>query len=418
MPTYSEDFQEVLGQPPALIIRSGMGAIFVLLVILLVLSAFIRYPKTVTARVELTSQNPPVDIVARSTGKIQTIFAQKYQTVQAGDYLAILENSADFQAIQAVKKWATDFKPDSKADFILPKLGNLGSLESSFQQFVRQIQAYQNHKIFDLQGAQITALEEQIAYYAELNLNLKKQNQFIHEDAQLTRNQYVADSILYHKAEGISKRDLEKSKSLWINKQQTFLQNESAIINNQLTIKNLDQQITELQLKKQESAQVFREAIQKSQAELLAQIKNWEQTYVLLSPISGKIDFHAIRTQNQEVKTGDVVFSMIPQDKKWYCKAQIPASDIGEVRQHQWAWVEFDAFHAGEYGRIKAQLTSISLIPQDEHYTATFELVDGLKTNYQKVLPFKISMQGSAEIMTENLTVLERIFYQFRSWNH
>ena len=40
--------------------------------------------------------------------------------------------------------------------------------------------------------------------------------------------------------------------------------------------------------------------------------------------------------------------------------------------------------------------------------------LEGLTTNFQKELEFKQEMQGTAEIVTEKLTVLERVFYQLR----
>jgi len=42
-------------------------------------------------------------------------------------------------------------------------------------------------------------------------------------------------------------------------------------------------------------------------------------------------------------------------------------------------------------------------------------LTNGLVTNYHKTLDFKPQMQGSAEIITEDLRLLERLFYQYRA---
>lgn len=42
------------------------------------------------------------------------------------------------------------------------------------------------------------------------------------------------------------------------------------------------------------------------------------------------------------------------------------------------------------------------------------ELPNGLKTSYNKELVFDKEMRGSAEIVTEDLRLIERVFYQFR----
>ncbi|XLS29903.1 hypothetical protein ACJD0Z_03555 [Flavobacteriaceae bacterium M23B6Z8] len=40
--------------------------------------------------------------------------------------------------------------------------------------------------------------------------------------------------------------------------------------------------------------------------------------------------------------------------------------------------------------------------------------IEGLTTSYEKEIDFNQEMQGTAEIVVEELTVLQRIFYQLR----
>jgi len=42
-------------------------------------------------------------------------------------------------------------------------------------------------------------------------------------------------------------------------------------------------------------------------------------------------------------------------------------------------------------------------------------LPNGLKTSYNKQITFQQEMKGSAEIVTEDLRLIERILYQFKS---
>jgi hypothetical protein len=42
-------------------------------------------------------------------------------------------------------------------------------------------------------------------------------------------------------------------------------------------------------------------------------------------------------------------------------------------------------------------------------------LSDGLQTSYKKQIIFQQEMKGSAEIVTEDLRLLERILYQFKN---
>ena len=68
-----------------------------------------------------------------------------------------------------------------------------------------------------------------------------------------------------------------------------------------------------------------------------------------------------------------------------------------------------------EFGVLPGRVRSISLVPQDNRYAIEITLPAGLMTSYRKQLDFRQEMQGSAEIVTEDLRLLERIFYQVKA---
>jgi hypothetical protein len=73
-----------------------------------------------------------------------------------------------------------------------------------------------------------------------------------------------------------------------------------------------------------------------------------------------------------------------------------------------------------EFGMLKAKVKNISLVPitteQGIFYSAEIELNDSiLKTNYNKIIPFSQNMTGTAEIITDDLRLLERFLNPLRS---
>ncbi len=57
----------------------------------------------------------------------------------------------------------------------------------------------------------------------------------------------------------------------------------------------------------------------------------------------------------------------------------------------------------------------MSVIPDKEgFYLIDVELPKTLITSYNKIIDFKQEMRGIAEIVTEDLRLIERFFYQFR----
>ena len=63
---------------------------------------------------------------------------------------------------------------------------------------------------------------------------------------------------------------------------------------------------------------------------------------------------------------------------------------------------------------LKGIVRNISVIPQKQNYAVEVALPEQLTTTYKKKLEYKEEMQGNAEIVTEELSLFNRIFYQFR----
>ena len=63
-----------------------------------------------------------------------------------------------------------------------------------------------------------------------------------------------------------------------------------------------------------------------------------------------------------------------------------------------------------DYGIVSGQVTSRSLVAADNAYSLEVRLPNGLRTSYNRELEFSQEMQGTAEIITEDIRLLERIF--------
>lgn len=68
-----------------------------------------------------------------------------------------------------------------------------------------------------------------------------------------------------------------------------------------------------------------------------------------------------------------------------------------------------------EFGYVRGRVHSVSPVPtEDDMYVVNVELPDGLLTNYEKVLPLTRELKGVAEIVTEDLRLIERILAPLR----
>lgn len=68
-----------------------------------------------------------------------------------------------------------------------------------------------------------------------------------------------------------------------------------------------------------------------------------------------------------------------------------------------------------EFGVIEGKLKTISLTPDKEgNLLLDIELPNGQQTSYKKQINFQQEMTGTADIITEDLRLLERLLYQYR----
>ena len=61
-----------MGNPPGRILRWGTTIMFSVFVLFILFAWLIRYPDTIPAPVEITTMNPPVTLVTKITGHINS----------------------------------------------------------------------------------------------------------------------------------------------------------------------------------------------------------------------------------------------------------------------------------------------------------------------------------------------------------
>nr|WP_315194956.1 HlyD family efflux transporter periplasmic adaptor subunit [uncultured Flavobacterium sp.] len=145
-------------------------------------------------------------------------------------------------------------------------------------------------------------------------------------------------------------------------------------------------------------------------------IKDWELAYVLQSSVAGKVSFLQIWTANQTITAGDAIFAVIPTLEKGYVgKLKAPALNSGKIQVGQEVNIRLTNFPDNQYGMLNGKIKNISLTPdKDGNFLIDVILPKKLETSYHRTIPFQREMSGSAEIITEDLRLTERLLYQFR----
>jgi HlyD family secretion protein len=242
--------------------------------------------------------------------------------------------------------------------------------------------------------------------------NMLRQRNLIKEQLAISKKQFARDSTLNTKGV-LANEDLEKNR---LQNLQCCLSLEDI----QMSLETLQMQMTQMQesLLDVEYQYVERKNTLESQlksqvSQLLSEIQSWELNNVLAASIAGKVSFTKYWNENQNITGGEEVFNIVPtKNGTLIGKAQLPTARSGKVKVGQKVNIHFSSYPDNEFGTVRGIVSSISLVPSkigaNENYIVEIKLPNGLLTTYKKELPFLPGMEGQADIITDDLTLLER----------
>lgn len=414
---YSEPVQEIMGSIPSWITRWGVTVIAGIFALIIIGCCIIRYPQTLTSSITLTSENPPSDLAARYDGLLDTVCVVNGQKVSGGDLVALLSTPADYGDIMAVRDLLDslssrerDALPDAVSSPSLYENYRLGDLQSSWSELVRSCRAYLNWSEIDQSGHQKRLVEEQIGKNREYYGDLLVQKAVLEQDMRYEQAGLERDSLLM--AEGaISRAEYETSLKNWTSKKGSLASFEATLTSTQLSILQLRQQLTELEIQRQNEETEHLRGIMQQASQLKAQVAQWLEQYAVISPADGTVSLQKVWSRGQHVMVGDVIASVVPDNgDRVIGRLQVPSSGFGKVEEGQTVNVRLNGFPYMEFGVLKGVVESIPAVPQTVTtaegnsivYTVEVSFPDSLVTTYGKELPMVQQMDGTAEIITRD----------------
>ncbi|MNS71998.1 Hemolysin secretion protein D, chromosomal [compost metagenome] len=412
---YSEEVRDVLTDPPKAILRWGNTFLFVFVIILFLLSWCIKYPDIVSAPIVITTNIPPEKVIAKATGKIETILVQDKAMVLENTPLAIIQNTANYRDVFLLKKLLETHTNGANFDFKQLSTVQLGDIESAYAGFHAAYIA--NELNNDLQPYKVEGNaqnSESVQITARLTI-LQQQKSLNESELLLQKSDVNRYETLFNKGV-ISAQDFENKKLGYLQAEKSYRallssisQLKSALIDNSKNSKSnkINRTKEEVNLESNKTQAFY---------QLKKVVKDWELTYVLQSSVTGKVSFLQIWTANQTITAGDAIFAVIPTLEKGYIgKLKAPALNSGKIQVGQEVNIRLTNFPDSQYGMLNGKIKNISLTPdKDGNLWIDVVLPKKLETSYHKTIPFQQEMSGSAEIITEDLRLTERLLYQFR----
>ncbi len=416
-----EQIRDLLGVIPPHIVRWGTAIIGIVFILILTGAAWFKYPDRISGTITLTTINPPIVLKARKDGRLLLLNVKDGDSIVQGQLLGVLESSASFsnffrldtlvRSLESDPQWIKN--PD---DSVFHSMGvNLGEWQAPYSLFLKAVQDWLD---FNRQGsfqAKTANLVKQRRDYKELyntQLNHSRMSEEILslKEKQLKRIEQLKDSG------SLAYADYEAARSEFLQ-----VQGELEELHTQISKTRIDMDQVELAIlanrKDYEAGRDQRIVeIKKSLNVLAGMIADWKMNYAFISPVNGTISLTRIWSRDQHLIQGERLLAIMQGNPGQITgRMLLPKKGAGKVRTGQKVIVRLDDYPYMEYGFLTGQVEKVSIVSDQDFYSAEISFPGQMKTTYSEVLDFTQEMTGVAEIITEQVSFLVRIINPIRS---
>ncbi|MBE9048026.1 HlyD family efflux transporter periplasmic adaptor subunit [Pleurocapsales cyanobacterium LEGE 10410] len=108
---------------------------------------------------------------------------------------------------------------------------------------------------------------------------------------------------------------------------------------------------------------------------------------------------------------GQELLYLQPGNTTWFGELSVAQQSFGRVREGQRVMVRFSGYPYHEFGSVYGEVEYFSEFPvRDSLFLAKVHFPDGLLTSYGHDIPPRNGMTGRAEIITQGMRLLERVY--------
>lgn len=422
----SESVQELLGKIPHWLIRWGMTVLFGFVVTMLIGAWFIHYPDSIPAKIKITTEQPPIPVIARAAGQIRFL-VHNDQWVNQGEQVGIIQNSANEEDIESLKGWMStleDMVNRLDVTEVLPLNENpkLGALQAPYSAF---LQRYNDFKYFSSTSyfpLRISDLKRQIDIHISNRSDLSNQRASLQRELALVRSKHNTNRQLV-RVGALPRIQLQDSEAAVLQAERAVTSLDNQVASYDLQTNSFRQNLLDLENQYHEQAKTYQSNLRDSFRLLKGALEDWELNFVLKAPVSGVVSLYQLRRDNQFASAGEEVMTLLPrrgQDSKIVGRGLLSSVGAGKVKEGQQVRINLDGYPMHEFGSLQGTVVSIAPLakqpnPQEpSNFLITISVPQNLVTSFKKPVQFRNEMPATAEIITEDLNLLERIFYQIR----
>lgn len=414
----SSEVEEILTKVPHWMVRWGNSLLLIIVMLLFALSWLIKYPDTIEGNAIITSKTPPQKIYSPNNGKLETLFVQDQQKVKKNQILALIVNSADSDDVNLLKKKLEEISfSKGILEFPIEKLSflKLGEISPDYMGFEKAYLEYVMNETFSPFENKLISTQRTMTSLNQQLINLQNQKKLIHSSLNLAEKNYARNEHLFNKGV-ISEQELENQKLALIQKKRD-------VENIEVNISQLREGMNDVSKSSSEigiSSKMLETRLHKdfilAYNQLMRSILDWEMKYLVKSDIEGSISFMDFWHESKSLTAGELLFTVVPEENKdFLAQLEVPAQNSGKIKQNQKVLISLHNYPPTEYGKLLGNVSTINSIQNSNgNYLINIQLNNDLISSYDIPIPFRPELEGKAEIITEDLRLIERLFYDLK----
>jgi len=409
---HTDDMQDIITTVPSWILRWGITLFFFILVLIIGLSALIRYPDVVNATLKISSPNSPKPIVSRIQGKLVKLLVKQNDLVTAGQPLAYIESTANhlqvINLLAKLRELQKTIRPDNPA--IIHFLDHtdeaqLGEIQGSYQTFYQEYLSYKSSVENGFYVKKRAYLNNDLSDLSKQELQLNNQKLIQQKDLSLAEEEYKMHlKLAQEKVEAPA--ELRQEESKYLAKKSPLVQTDAALVSANTNYVGKQKEILELDNQINEEKFKFIQALNS----LVSQAEDWKSRYVLTASQTGRLQFASIVQENDVLNPNQEVFYINPGDEQFFGEMMIPQMSMGKVKEGQQVLIKLRSYPFEEYGMLKGRIKYISDVPyKDSVFLSRVDFKVRKTSDMKRPIHLKQGMIADAEIVTQDATILQRI---------
>jgi HlyD family secretion protein len=286
--------------------------------------------------------------------------------------------------------------------FSIQSYGQLGELQNDFQIFSQQLTQLKSYLNGGFYLQKRILLLKDYEDLSAMEQTLTEQLDLQRRDYSLAQDEFTIHEKLY-KDKVIALLDYQREKVKLLNREMPLKQLASSLIQNHTSQTAKQKELLELDNAITEQRGSFTQALRT----LRSSTEVWQQRYVLRAPVAGKVSFSSPWQEQQSMNLGQELLTVEPEGGSFQGLIKVPQANLGKLREGQSVLVKLDGYPYREYGMVEDTLSQLSLTPGA--YWGYVDLPQGLRTRYGRGLTYRNGMKGTADIITAERRLAERL---------